>query len=142
MLPNVVIMVIPGYKLWGTQVPNLVIMVIYSSGPSIVPVCGRQQIPALCRACHGPTLVGRAGAGPGRTRRPRPARQIFRGWAAARPSPSHFQKFTARPDPSHHFFPSLGPAQPVTWYQRPMRHGLYMGHVLSRTINRRCMCIR
>ena len=41
-----------------------------------------------------------------------PARQFFRGWAAARPRPSHFQKFPARPGPAHHFFKSLGPPRP------------------------------
>ena len=66
----------------------------------------------LIRACHGPTLVGRPGVGPGRARRPGlsffdmmgrgparpvncsenglrpgPAHQFFRGWNAARPSP-------------------------------------------------------
>ena len=46
--------------------------------------------------------------------RPGPAHQFFRGWAAARPSPSHFQKLTARP----------GPADRMA--ARPMRHGLYM----------------
>ena len=54
-----------------------------------------------------------------------PARQIFRGWAATRPSSSQFQKFTARlgpagPGPSHgseaHETRALyGPAQPITW---------------------------
>ena len=44
---------------------------------------------------------------------PRPSlvHQNFRGWAAARPSPSHFQIFTARPGPDHQLFKSLGPAQ-------------------------------
>ena len=36
----------------------------------------------------------------------------MRGWAAARPSPSRSQKFTARPGPAHHFFESLGPVRP------------------------------
>ena len=36
--------------------------------------------------------------------RPGPAHQNFREWAAARPSPSHFQIFTAGPGPAHQFF--------------------------------------
>ena len=78
---------------------------------SVIPVINEP-----IRARHGPTLVGRAGLG-------RPARQIFRGWAAAwpahhikknsRPCPARpimFSKVSARPDPSH-----------------GMRQGLYMG---------------
>ena len=37
------------------------------------------------------------------------AGELERGLAAARPSPSHFQKFTARPDPAHHFTGHLSP---------------------------------
>ena len=40
------------------------------------------------------------------------AGELARGLAAARPSPSHFQKFTARPGPAHQIFESLGPARP------------------------------
>ena len=137
----------------------------------------------MTKACHGPTLVDRPGVGLGRAGqpgpshfrlvghgparpvklsedrpRPGPVHQIFRGWAATRRSPSHFQKLTARLGPAHHFFrTSLGPARPGLVHHmaaRPMRHGLYMGrpdnyvhglahgpaHVLSRT--KRCMCIR
>ena len=53
----------------------------------------------------------------GRTSNPRhfglklAARQMFRGWAAARPSSSHFQKIPARPGPAHHLFKILGPAR-------------------------------
>ena len=90
-----------------------------------------------CSDCHGPTLVDRPGVGldrPGTLNfnlvdrgparpvkfsedgpRPGPAHQFFRGWAAARPSPSHFQRFTARPGPAHHMA------------ARPMKRGLYMG---------------
>ena len=70
----------------------------------------------------GPPIVDMMGRGPARAvkfsedgPRPGPAHQIFRGWATARPSPSHFQKFTARPGPAHHMA------------ARPMKHGLYMG---------------
>ena len=81
----------------------------------------------FCRTCHGPARAGPSflymmGRGPARPikfsfsgPRPGPAHQNFRRWAAARPSPSHFQKFKARPDPTHHMA------------ARPMRHGLYMG---------------
>ena len=57
--------------------------------------------------------------------RPGPAHQNFRGWAAARPSPSHFQisrpgparpinfsKVSARPGPSHFQKSRPGPARP------------------------------
>ena len=112
----------------------------------------------ISSAYHRPTLVGQAEVGLGRARRPGPVHQIFRGWAATRRSPSHFQKLTARLGPAHHFFrTSLGPARPGLVHHmaaRPMRHGLYMGRpdnyvhglahgpalVLSRT--KRCMCIR
>jgi len=60
-----------------------------------------------------PGWAGRVGLG--RASQTGPARQISRGWAAARPSPSHFQNFTGRPGPAHHMA------------ARPMRHGLYMG---------------
>ena len=93
-------------------------------------VVGGVVVGILFRACHGPTLVGRPGVTLDRADRPgpsifymmgrdvkfsedeprlSPAQQVFRGWAAARPSPSQFQKFMARPGPSHHFFISLGP---------------------------------
>ena len=42
--------------------------------------------------------------------RPGPDHQIFRGWAAVGPSPSHLKKFTAWPGPAHHFFKRLCPA--------------------------------
>ena len=84
-------------------------------------------------------------------------RQIFRGWAAARPSPSHFQKLSARPGPAHHFIKRLGPARsgsshgseaheiqalyrPARQLREPARGFDGPAHVLSRTI--RCMCIR
>ena len=57
--------------------------------------------------------------------RPGPDHQIFRGWAAVGPSPSHLKKFTAWPGPAHHFFKRLGPAHHTA--ARPMKHGLYMG---------------
>ena len=57
--------------------------------------------------------------------RPGPAHHNFRGWAAARPGPSKFQrigrgparpiifsKVSAGPGPAHHIFKSLGPARP------------------------------
>ena len=112
-------------------------------GPSIFDMMGR-----------GPALpVKFAEDGP----RPGPAHQFFRGWAAARPSPSHFQKLTARPGPAHPFFKRLGPARPgpshgseahETWtLYGPARklRGSARGfdgpaHVLSRT--KKCMCIR
>ena len=58
---------------------------------------------------------------------PGQAHENYRGWAAARPSPSLFQFYTARPGPdnqsskilgparpgpAHHIFKSLGPAGP------------------------------
>lgn len=62
------------------------------------------------RVCHGPAMVGRPGVGPARPgplivdimgRGPdRPVKcSMFRGWAAARSSPSHFHFFLARPGP-------------------------------------------
>ena len=103
-------------------------------------VSGRTTV--IFRACHGPTLVGRAGVRPGRPARPikclydgprpGPAHQFFRGWAAAWPSPSHCQKITARPGPS--FFRILGPT--ITWAARGLDGP---AHVLSRT--KRCMCM-
>ena len=61
--------------------------------------------------------------------RPGPARLIFRGWAAARPRPSHFQKCPARPGPAHHFFKNLGPAQPGPSHgsEAHETRALYMG---------------
>ena len=72
-------------------------------------------------------------AGPG-LGRPGPARQIFRGWAAARPSPSHFQIFTARPGPSHGS--EAHETRALYGLARQLRGP---AHVLSRT--KRCMCI-
>ena len=57
--------------------------------------------------------------------RPGLARQSFRGWAAARPSPSHFQKFTARPIIFSKVSARPGPAHHMA--ARHMRHGLYVG---------------
>ena len=66
-----------------------------------------------------------------------PAEHCFRGWAAARPRPSPFQLFTARPGPvhpflkhfdpakpgqAHHILKSLGPARPG-----PVRHKFQIG---------------
>ena len=52
----------------------------------------------------GPSIFNVMGRGPARPikfsydgLRPGPAHQVFRRWAAARPSPSHFPNFTARP---------------------------------------------
>ena len=84
--------------------------------------------------CHGLALVGRPGVGPARPinsssdgPQPDPAHQFFTGWAAARPSPSHFQKFTTRPDPANWIFKYVGPARPMTLAARPMKHRLYTG---------------
>ena len=113
-------------------------------------------------ACHGPTLVGRPinfymmGRGPAwpvkfseNWPRPGPAHHIFRGWAAARPSPSHFQQIPARPGPAHQVFKSLGPARPGQSHASeahdtralygPARQLRGPAHVLSRT--KRYMCI-
>ena len=74
---------------------------------------GQSGPPKNIRACHGPTLVGRPinflCDGP----RPGPTRQIFRGWTAARPGPSNFQRM------------GRGPAQPITFSKRhgPARPG-------------------
>ena len=58
--------------------------------------------------------------------RPGPARRIFRGWAAARPGPSNFQRMGR--GPAHHFFKvSARPGPAHHMAARPMRHGLYMG---------------
>ena len=57
--------------------------------------------------------------------RPGPAHQFFRGWAAARPSPSHFQKFKARPIIFSNVSARPGPAHHMA--ARPMKHGLYIG---------------
>ena len=54
--------------------------------------------------------------------RPGPAHQISRGWAAARPSPSYFQLFPARPGPSRFQKSRPGPTQPVTIF-RSVRPG-------------------
>ena len=67
--------------------------------------------------------------------RPGPAHQIFRGWAAARPSPSHCQKFTARPGPLDLY---ASPARPMTLAAGPMRRGLYTGwpaHSVGRPVD-------
>ena len=91
--------------------------------------------------------MGRPGVGPGRPinllcdgPRPDPARQIFRGWAAARSGPSNIQTMgrgpgqpitfpethgLARPGPS--FFQKSRPGPAHHMAARPMRHGLYMG---------------
>ena len=55
--------------------------------------------------------------------RPGPAHQNFRGWAAARPSPSDFQISTARPGLAHQIFRSLGPARPITFPNVSVRPG-------------------
>ena len=71
----------------------------------------------------GPHRIGcgpaRPGCGPARPinfreggQQPHPAGNHFRGWAAARPSPSHVQVSTARPGPAHHICKRLGPAWP------------------------------
>ena len=55
------------------------------------------------RPIESPHLMGRGPARPTKFRedgpRPGPAHQILRGWAAARPGPSNFQK--SRPGPAH-----------------------------------------
>ena len=55
--------------------------------------------------------------------RPGPAHQVSRGWAAARPSPSHFQNFTARPGPSSVQKYRPGPASPITFSKVSARPG-------------------
>ena len=72
--------------------------------------------------------------------RPGPARRIFRGWAAARPGPSNFQRMGRGPAQPITFSKIHGPARPIIFPKvsarpgpahhmaaRPMRHGLYMG---------------
>ena len=54
-----------------------------------------------------------------------PAHQFFKGWAAARPSPSHFIFNNLRPGPLDLQICRPGPA--MTLAARPMRHGLYTG---------------
>ena len=70
-------------------------------------------------AWPSPPIFERMGRGPARSinfsgdgPRPSPAHQNFRGWAAARPSPLHFQIFAARPGPASQIFKSLGPVRP------------------------------
>ena len=92
--------------------------------------------PGVARPARpGPSNFNLEGRGPARPvkfsedgPRPDPAHQIFRGWAAVRPSPSHFQNVTARPGPAHHFSEvSAGPGPAHHIAASPMRHGLYMG---------------
>ena len=76
--------------------------------------------------------------------RPCPAHQTFRGWAAARPGPSHFNFSRPRPGPSHFQFLSArlgpsnfpnyrhGPARPITFSNvsdrpGPARHNFQIG---------------
>ena len=85
----------------------------------------------------GPSIIDLVGRGPARSNNfsedgpwPGPAHQIFRGWVAARTNSSHFQKFTARPDPARPIIFSQVSARPGPAHHmaaRPMRHGLYMG---------------
>ena len=88
-------------------------------------------------------LVGRGPARPVKFSkggpRPDPAHQIFRGLAAARPSPSHFQEFTARPIIFSKVSARPGPAHHMA--ARPMRHGLYMGRPMCcRVLRGACAC--
>ena len=71
---------------------------------------------------HGPggaTRIEPTSHGP----RPGAAHQISRGWAAARPGPSYFQFFTARPGRAHQFFKSPGPAHHIFKSLGPTRPG-------------------
>ena len=87
----------------------------WRAGPSIFDMMGRGPARPIYFSFGGP--------------RPGPARQLLRGWAAARPSPSHFQKSPALPGPAHQIFLMCrpGPARPMTLAAKPMRHGLYTG---------------
>ena len=66
----------------------------------------------LGRGRARPIKISEHGSGPG------PAHQNFRGWAAARPSPSHFQIFKAWPDAARRNF-RTGPARPGPAHDKP-----------------------
>ena len=93
-------------------------MIVPTSSVLIVTTKRAVRVPGIIfnRACHGPTLLGRPGP------------SNCRGWAAARPSPSHLQKVTARPGPS--LFPKSrpGPARPGPSHGTEVHEtrGLYM----------------
>ena len=83
-----------------------------------------------------PSGLGRVGpgrAGPGHFLydgpQPGPSRHMFRGWAAARPGPSKFERMGRGPAQPITFLKNLGPNRPVPHHMaaRPMRHGLYTG---------------
>ena len=65
-----------------------------------------------CHRYHGPTLVGRPGVGLALAGQTGQARQIFRGWAAARPGPSNFQRMGRGPAQLITFSKIHGPARP------------------------------
>ena len=80
----------------------------------------------LCRAFHGPTLVGRPGT----------AHQIFTSWAAARPGPSSFHlvgrspsrllevsSHGPRPGPAHQTLSGLAVARPSPSHFQNSRPG-------------------
>ena len=91
----------------------------------------------ISKACHGPTLVGRPGVGPGRARpagpinflhdRPRPGPSIFQRMGRVPAQPITFSKMhgPARPVIFSNGLARLGPAHHMA--ARPMRHGLYVG---------------
>ena len=96
---------------WLLHTGSAQIYIIPTPGPSIFEMMGQGQVRPI-KFCFGEP-------------RPGPARQNFRGWAAAQPGPSNFQrmgpgpaqlitfsKLPARPVPAHHFFNNLGPARP------------------------------
>ena len=78
---------------------------------------------SIIRACYGPTLVGRPitflydGPGSG------PARQFLRGWAAARPDPSIFQRIGRGPAQPITLSNIYGPARPIIFSKVSARPG-------------------
>ena len=117
---------------WG-QIKTFIILT--SSNLSQKRDCGSKRVEPcasaqkqqhfLVRPCCSPTRpIKFSEYGP----RPGPAHQIFRGWVAAWPSTSHFQKLTARPGlPIIFFQVSARPGPAYHMAARPMKHGLYMG---------------
>ena len=66
-----------------------------------------------------------------------PAHHFFGEWAAARPSPSHSQKITARPDPAHDIGsepdrPAISVGRPVDLAGRPMDRPMCCSVLLKR----------
>ena len=109
---------------WLLHTGSAQIYIIPTPGPSIFEMMGQGQVRPI-KFCFGEP-------------RPGPARQNFRGWAAAQPGPSNFQRMGPGPAQTITFFlihgPALtfskvsarpGPAHHMT--TKPMKHGLYMG---------------